>query len=321
MSNAASSEMPLVTIVIPAYNHAGYLAEAVRSILTQSYPHIELIVIDDGSTDNTAEVAAALEGDFRWFTQANAGQSRTLERGWQEAQGEILAYLSADDSLEPQAVEVAVAALQANPELTAVYPDFNLIDPMSKMVRRVTAPDFDYAAMLGNVVCPVGPGAFFRRASYRKAGPWSPEFRQMPDYDFWLRMGLTGPISRIPQVLANFRVHPGSQTYSVTTEARANEVIKIVDGLLANPMSTALSADLARDARVGAFLVSAQLHVRAGRFRVAVDRLKQAVDTKRDALISIRAWRMLFNAVFNRISHRLLWTIRGLYRLGRKHDG
>ena len=321
MSNAASSEMPLVTIVIPAFNHADYLAEAVRSIVAQTYQHIELIVIDDGSTDNTAEVLADLEGDFRWFSQANAGQSRTLERGWNEAQGEILAYLSADDSLEPRAVEVAVAALQSNATFVAVYPDFNLIDPASQVVRRVAAPDFCYAAMLSEVVCPVGPGAFFRRSSYRLAGPWSSAFRQMPDYDFWLRMGLTGPIRRIPQILANFRVHPTSQTYSVTTEARADEVIKIVESLLDNQMANTLPAELKRNAQVSAFLVSAQLHIRAGRFRIAGERLKQAVDTRRDSFISIRAVRLLFNAVFNRVSHRLLWTIRGLFRRDSEHAG
>lgn len=321
MNEIESVSLPLVTVVIPAYNHAGYLKEAVRSVLKQSYPQIELIVINDGSTDDTAQVLATLDGDFRWFTQANAGQSRTLARGWKEAGGEILAYLSADDCLESQAVEIAVAALQADAALAAVYPDFNLIDPASNVVRRVETPDFDYAAMLSNVICPIGPGAFFRKSSYRQVGPWRAEFRQMPDYDFWLRMGLTGSIKRIPQVLANFRVHPGSQTYSITTEARADEVILIIDDLLANPMATALPTDLAREARISAFLVSAQLHIRAGRFRIALDRLKQAVDTRRNALISIRTLRLLFNAMFNRISHRLLWTIRSFLKPGGGHAG
>jgi glycosyl transferase family 2 len=321
MNRKASTSLPLVTVVIPAYNHAGYLREAVRSVLNQSYPQIELIVIDDGSTDDTAHVLATLDGDFRWFSQDNSGQSQTLARGWDEARGEILAYLSADDCLESQAVEVAVAALQADAALAAVYPDFNLIDPASNVVRRVEAPDFDYAAMLSNVICPIGPGAFFRRSSYRQAGPWRTEFRQMPDYDFWLRMGLTGPIKRMPQVLASFRVHPGSQTYSVTTESRADEVILIIDDLLASQLAAAVPEDLAREARISAFLVSAQLHIRAGRFRVAVDRLKRAVDTRRNALISIRTLRLLFNAMFNRISHRLLWTIRSLLKPGGGHAG
>lgn len=318
LTEQSTDDRPLVTLVIPAYNHAFYLPEAIRSVLAQTYPLIELIVIDDGSTDDTAQVLAGLEGDFRWFTQENAGQSRTLARGWYEARGEILAYLSADDSLEPRAVEAAVAALQSDAGLVAVYPDFNLIDPASHVVRRVAAPDFDYAAMLGDGVCPIGPGAFFRRGAYDEVGPWSARFRQMPDYDFWLRLGLVGSMRRIPEVLANFRVHPESQTYSVTTPERADEAIHIVDGLLADARAAGIAPELARDARVSALLVSAQLHIRAGRFALAVERLKQAVDTRPNALFSVRALRLLFNAVFNRMLHRLLWTVRGWFGGGHK---
>ena len=310
----SQQQLPLVTIVIPAYNHASYLPQAVRSVLAQDYPRVELIVIDDGSTDDTAATLAGLGSGFRWFTQQNGGQSRTLARGWSEAQGEILGYLSADDMLEPAGVSAAVAALQADSNLVAVYPDFNLIDPASHVVRRVSAPDFDYHAMLTDVVCPIGPGAFFRKSAYLQAGPWNPSFRQMPDYDFWLRLGLTGGIERMPRVLAGFRVHEGSQTYSVTTKERADEPIHIIDGLLASPLAGNLSSDVARDARVSALLVSAQLHLRAGRFADAAARMKSAVGTRWNALFSLRTLRLLSNAAFNRVSHRLLWTAKALFK-------
>jgi glycosyltransferase involved in cell wall biosynthesis len=310
----SDENLPRVTVVIPAYNHAGYLAQAVKSVLAQDYPHVELIAIDDGSTDDTAAVLAQLGDGFRWFTQPNAGQSRTLARGWSEAQGEILGYLSADDVLEPAAVSAAVAALRAAPELVAVYPDFNLIDPSSRVVRRVSAPDFDYRTMLTDFVCPVGPGAFFRKAAYLKAGPWNPDFRQMPDYDFWLRLGRVGGIARIPEVLASFRVHEASQTYSATTEERADEPIRVVDGLFASPLAVGLSPDIRREARVSALLVSAQLHLRAGRFGDAVRRAKAAVGIRWNALFSLRTLRLALNAIVNRLSHRLLWSARALFK-------
>ncbi len=317
---SAASDMPLVTVVIPAYNHAGYLAQAVRSVLDQDYANLELIVINDGSTDDTAAVLAGLDGDFRWYTQPNSGQSATLTRGWSEARGEILGYLSADDVLDPSAVRLSVAPLVASPDLVATYPDFNLIDPASAVVRPVRTPDFDYQAMLADVICPMGPGAFFRRSAYLRAGPWSPDYRQMPDYDFWLRMGLTGRISRIPKILAGFRVHEGSQTYSVTTEQRADEPIRIIDGLLANPLASSLGAESVTRARVSALLVSSQLHLRAGRFRLAMQRFGAAVCMRWTVLFSPRTIRLLANALFNRIAHRLLWTVKALVR-GRDATG
>jgi glycosyltransferase involved in cell wall biosynthesis len=89
---------PLVSIVVPAYNHADYLKECIESILAQDYPRVELIVLNDGSTDMTPAILLAYGDRFRWENQANMGQSATLNKGWAMASGDILAYLSADDA-------------------------------------------------------------------------------------------------------------------------------------------------------------------------------------------------------------------------------
>src|SRR5690349_6912099 len=98
------AEQPLVSIVIPSYNHARYLAAAIESVLAQDHPRVELIVIDDGSTDGSAAVLEKYRGRFHWEVQRNQGQAATMNRGWRLSRGEILAYLSADDVLLPQAV-------------------------------------------------------------------------------------------------------------------------------------------------------------------------------------------------------------------------
>lgn len=161
---------PLVSLVIPAYNHGSFVAEAVRSVLALDHPAIELIVLDDGSTDDTSEVLASLGGGFRWERQPNEGQARTLEKGWRLAQGEVLGYLSADDVLAPSAVRESVAELTKHTGAVAAYCDFNLIDRESRFVRRVATPDFNYREMLLKITCPPGPGAFFRRSAYESAG-------------------------------------------------------------------------------------------------------------------------------------------------------
>lgn len=303
---------PLVSIVIPAYNHDRYLREAIGSVLSQDYPHIELIVLDDGSTDSTASVLATYGDQFRWESQPNIGQSATLEKGWRIARGDVLGYLSADDRLEPNAVTKSVRTLLADKDTVACYCDFNLIDPDSRIVRRVSTPEFSYRDMIVNVTCPLGPGAFFLRSAYEKSGPWDHALRQMPDYDFWLRLGVYGKFVRLPEVLADFRVHESSQTFSCTSPERAAEPVLIIDRLL---MRDDLSPDLApyhAQARANARLVSAQLHLRAGRFASGVTMVMDAYRSAPAALFSLANLHRLLNAAFNRPWHWLYWRLRSL---------
>lgn len=304
---------PTVSLVIPAYNHARYVSEAVRSVLAQDYPCLELIVIDDGSTDDTVSVLGQLGDGFHWESHSNVGQSRTLARGWARAKGEILAYLSADDVLFPGAVSASVAALMAHPEAVVAYCDFNLIDPQSRFVRKIALPEYCYRRMLETVSCPIGPGAFFRHSAYLETGPWNPNYRQMPDYDFWLRMGLRGDFLHLPQVLAGFRVHENSQTYSVTSEERAAEPVLIVSGVLNERAAKDIDGKVRNRALASAHLVSAQLHLRAGRYGATFHCVRQAFQQSARTVLAMRTLRLLLNATVNRATHRFLWTVRDIW--------
>jgi len=304
---------PWVTIVIPAYNHAAYLPAAIKSVLEQTYPFVELIVIDDGSTDHTLQTLKDMTGDFQWLTQQNQGQSRTLERGWQMARGELIGYLSADDLLKPDAIRIAVQALQAQPDAVATYCDFELIDLHGRKVRRVTLPVFNYQDMLTQVSCPIGPGAIFRQSAYRSAGAWSPAFKQMPDYDFWLRMGLQGEIIHLPHVLAGFRIHESSQTFAVTTIERAYEPIAIIQQTLTHPLADKFQP-LKNKSLASAHLVSAQLHLRAGRIALASNCIRHASRYSLVTVLSFRSIRLLLNAALNRGAHKILWKIRSIMK-------
>lgn len=301
-----------MSLVIPAFNHARFLAEAVRSALAQDYPRLELIVLDDGSTDGTAHVLDSLAGKFHWESQVNMGQSRTLARGWEMSHGEILGYLSADDVLETSAVSQSVTALLAAPDAVATYGDFKLIDPESRPVRTVRAPEYSYERMLGQALCPVGPGAFFRRSAYVVAGPWNPAYRQMPDYDFWLRLGLLGRFIHLPAVLAGFRVHEDSQTYAASTPEKAEEPVQIITHVLSLGAADNLELALRKRALASAHLVSAQLHLRAGRHARAAFHLRRAVRQSLRTVMAARTLRLLANALGNRTAYRLLWWTRNL---------
>lgn len=304
--------VPLVSIVIPAHNHAGYLDSAIQSVLRQDYTNIELIVLDDGSTDNTKQVLEKYNGMFFWESQQNKGQASTLNKGWQMSKGEILSYLSADDHLLPGAVSTAVKYLKENPDSVLAYCDFNLIAPDSSIVRRVRAPDFSFYDMAVNLVCAPGPGVFFWRTAFESAGLWNSSYKQMPDFEYWLRLGLVGNFVRIPQVLALFRVHHESQTYSETDECRAEEPIRIISDFFRN---TDLPRDIAAEeqkALSNAYLVSAQLDFRAGRYGVGYAKLKRAFSIYWQNLIAVSTLRLILNGLFNRLGHELYWKIASL---------
>src|SRR5919112_3168501 len=113
------SEVALVSVIIPSYNHAHYLGEAIESVLSQSYRNFEIIVVDDGSTDNTSEVASHYE-EVRLVRQENRGLAGARNSGLAEAEGEYLVFLDADDRLLPRALEVNLTELAAHPQCALV---------------------------------------------------------------------------------------------------------------------------------------------------------------------------------------------------------
>lgn len=308
---AAAERKPLVSIVVPSYNHRRYIGAAVQSVLDQSYPRVELIVIDDGSTDGSLEVLEALGGGFHLESQTNAGQAATLNRGWAMASGELLSYLSADDLLMPHAVATAVKHLERSAETVMVYGDFNLIDERSRVLRRVRAPEFNYFDMVVRTSCPPGPGVFFRRGAHEAAGGWDPEFRQWPDYDYWLRLGLQGPFERIPQVLAAFRVHGDSQTLSRAPFHRAEEPVRIVRRYFeGNATIPAEVRNAQKTALSHAEVASAQLHFRAGRIGAAAAHLRAAAKLDPRVLASPRALHVCAHGLVARPLTLLWLTLR-----------
>ena len=302
-------EVTSVSIIVPAYNHASYLARAIDSVLAQDYP-VELIVLDDGSTDGTRDVLEKYTGRFHWETHPNIGQAATLNKGWGMSKGTILGYLSADDFLRPNAVRTTVTALQNNLAAVVAYCDFDLVDPNDKVVRYVRAADFNLEDMLIQLVCPPGPGALFRRSAFEAAGGWNPELRLMADFEYWLRLALLGKFIRIPRALAAWRVHDASQSFAVVPPDRAIEPIRIVSEFFARADIPSPLLHLENRSIARAQLVSAQIHARSGRYMSAAARFCEGFMTSPRVLFAVETWRLVVNAFFQQPAHRFLWNVR-----------
>src|SRR3977135_428458 len=111
-SLARQSDQPLVSIVTPTFNQADFLRDTLESVLAQDYPNIEYLVMGGGATDATAKVLAEYTGRVQWESQANMGQTPTINKGWERSRGDIITWLNSDDTFLPGAVSTAVNYLQ-----------------------------------------------------------------------------------------------------------------------------------------------------------------------------------------------------------------
>lgn len=228
------NSLPLVTIITPAYNRETLVAETIESVLAQDYPNIEYIVLDDGSKDGTLEVIKKYEGRLRWESHPNMGETRTVNKGFAMARGEIIGVVNSDDPLLPGAVSKLVAALIEHPEVVVVYPDWLIINERGEVRQEMSSPDFSGAAnMIRRHHCLPGPGAFFRRAVVEKVGGRDPRFRYVGDLEFWFRAVLVGFFYRVPETLVTFRVHSDSASMSAKGETMAQEHIHMVETFFA----------------------------------------------------------------------------------------
>lgn len=292
-------QFPLVTIVTPAYNQAEYLAETIESVLAQDYPNIEYIVLDDGSTDSTPEVLQRYEGRAHVERHANMGQAATLNKGWANAKGEFLAYLSSDDRLLPNAVSRLVAALLAAPSAAVVYCDFYLIDAEGRRLREARAEDFDPERLVVDLVCQPAVGAVFRREVFRREGGWNESLRQVPDFEFWLRARRQGDFLRVPELLSEYRVHEGSASFRPMPSERAEEIVRVMENYWADAPGALASRSISN-----ANLIAAKHHFQSGRFRAGVRSIGRAIRLHPATLARPAAWRSLLSGLLRRLYYR-----------------
>jgi len=291
---------PLVTIVTPTYNQAEFLAATLDSMLAQDYPNIEYLVLDDGSTDTTPDVLQRYNGRVRWERQANMGQSRTLNKGWAGARGEYLGYLSSDDLLAPNAISTLVRALEEHPDVPVVYCDFDLIDGQGRKTGHVQTPDYDRRQMIEELICQPGPGALFRRKVLEQAGGWNESLRKIPDFEFWLRASRMGPFLRVPETLAQYRVHEESTAIRPLPYDRSMEIVETMRAFWKDDPG----APSARRSLAAAHLKASKSHAQSGRVGHAVRDFLAAARYRPKTLVSISSWGKLLSGFGLRLTSR-----------------
>lgn len=209
------SPWPRVSIVTPSYNQGQFIEETIRSVLLQGYPNLEYIIIDGGSTDGSVEIIRKYADWLtHWVSEPDQGQSDALQKGFAHATGEILAYLNSDDVYLPNAIEIAVSALQANPDLAVVHGDSRFIDSTGREVGRKRGLDGDFFRFFLKQINPISqPSAFFRKTAFDAVDGIDSSLHMAMDYDLWCRIGLRDlQIRHASSDLSLFRIHRESKT-------------------------------------------------------------------------------------------------------------
>jgi glycosyltransferase involved in cell wall biosynthesis len=197
-----------VSVVIPCYNHAHFLAESIRSAVTQEGPACEVIVIDDGSTDDTPRVAAAFP--VRYIRQRNAGLSAARNTGLRAGAGQYVVFLDADDRLLPGALAAGIAALVNAPEAAFAYGGHVNIDewgrPLPPSPSLPLGTDAYATLLRGN--CIVNPAAaMYRRWIFDRVGVFDTRLTAAEDYDLYLRIARRFSIVAHPTMVVQYRRH------------------------------------------------------------------------------------------------------------------
>lgn len=216
--------IPLVSVIIPCYKQAHFLNEAIKSVFAQSHPIFEIIVVDDGSPDNTAEVSAS-HAEVRYIWQENQGRSAARNIGAKRSSGKYLVFLDADDRLLPHALEAGLSCLTANPE--CAYSSGHYINiaadgsPLTTPTQPVVTADH-YLSLLQGGECIWLPAAvMFRRSVFESIGGFEASSEPTEDFDIYLRITKKFSACCHGKVIAEYRQHPTNTTHQSGLMLRA----------------------------------------------------------------------------------------------------
>lgn len=213
--NTQFPDFPLLSVIIPCYNHGEYLQEALDSVYAQDYSNVEIIVVDDGSTDNTREVAEA-NSKVKYIYQTNQGPSSARNNGVKNSAGDLLVFLDSDDWLLPGAIDTALRHLKANPQCAFVSGGYRLVfiesNTTEDVVHKVTGNYYlnflkmNFIGMHATVVYRRWVFSEFQFSSVQRASE---------DYDMYLRITRKYPIYHHNKIVAAYRIHNANASANI----------------------------------------------------------------------------------------------------------
>ena len=291
-------DSPLVSVLTASYNMGHYLREAVDSVLAQGWPTLEVIIIDDGSTDDTPRVCETWRDEprVRIIRQTNQGQTAAKNTGLKAACGEFVGFCDADDSWLPQKLRRQVPVLRSRPEVAVVYGDTALVD-----ARGEPLPDIPVQRFSGRITGPLLANNFVtfntvlvRRKVLEEFGGFDESMRMAIDYDLWLRISTRHEFVYLRETLARYRIWGGQM--SRRTGERFEAYFRMLERFLERYPGSVTPAEVKR-AYAYTYTTRAVWRARAGDRAAAWADLRLALRTRP---VELRAWKMAARLLLHR---------------------
>jgi glycosyltransferase involved in cell wall biosynthesis len=208
-------KQPLVTIVTPSYNQGHFIRATIESVLSQNYPHIEYIIMDGGSKDETAAVAAEYSSRLKFISEKDRGQSHAINKGFRMAQGEVISWLNSDDTILAGAVEHAVCAFERRPELGAVYGEGYQIDYDGAIKCRFPATEpFNLWKLVYLSDYVLQQTLYFRKQVIEELGYIDESLHWGMDWDILIRIGKRYAMEYVPEYMGCLREYGEAKSFS-----------------------------------------------------------------------------------------------------------
>ena len=291
--------LPLVSIITPSFNQRKYLEQTIQSVLAQDYPNIEYIIVDGGSTDGSQEIIHRYADQLAWWvSEPDNGQGDAINKGFQHASGEIIAWLNSDDIYLPSAVSQAVAILQKNKQLGMIYSDAITIDTDGNPLNILSFGDWGLLELMSyRIICQ--PAVFMRHDILNKTGLLDPSYHFLLDHHLWIRMARQAPIKHIPRqgaqgLWAAARHHP--QAKNVAQASRfSDEIFRLLSWMETQPDLAAIIQEHENDVLAGAYRLSGRYLLDGGEYNKALGMYAKATVTKPN--FALQHWHRILYAI------------------------
>jgi glycosyltransferase involved in cell wall biosynthesis len=210
---------PAISVILPVYQGENYLRFAIESVLNQTLKDLELIVIDDGSTDSTPEIAQSYGSGVRYVRQENTGVGGAFNHGLKLAKGRYISWLSHDDTFHPTKLEKQLSALSQLNSPAACYTDIEIIDAQGNVTASHKLPAYERGETLrhvltGGPICSASYSLMYDRRCVEEVGPYAVELRYTQDVDMLARLVRRFPLIHVPETLMQVREHASRGIHS-----------------------------------------------------------------------------------------------------------
>ena len=249
--------MILVSIITPSYNQAKYLEQTITSVLDQTYPSIEYIVVDGKSKDGSVDIIKKYADKLAyWVSEKDKGQADAINKGFSRATGEIIAWLNSDDYYLPETVQAAVKIFEENPDVVLVYGNMLAVDENSvtfntMKYRQLTLKDLLCFNIIGQ------PAVFMRRSALQQTNGLDATFHFLLDHLLWIQIAKQGKILHVNQTWAAARYHSEAKNVSKAAEF-GREAFRILETIAQDKDLAKALLSVDRRAHASAFRVDAR---------------------------------------------------------------